>query len=166
MRELADGTSYSASEVNEKFFTVGKYSSIAGGCRLHGPDNHPWVNNRKCVSNYPFGDKNPEWNYPKSGGKGQGSIGNDVWVGENVHILSGVKVGDGAIIGAGAVVAKNIPPYAVVVGNPGRVVKYRFTPKQIKSLLKIKWWDWTKEEVVQRVEDLVDINKFIDKYEN
>lgn len=55
------------------------------------------------------------------------TIGNDVWIGTNAIILGGVKVGQGAIIGAGAVVAKDIPSYAVVVGNPARVVKYQFS---------------------------------------
>ncbi len=68
-------------------------------------------------------------------------IGNDVWVCENVTILGGVKIGDGAIIGAGAVVTKDIPPYAVAVGVPAVVKKYRFEQKIIERLLKSEWWN-------------------------
>ena len=76
------------------------------------------------------------------------TIGNDVWIGANVVIIDGVTVGDGAIIAAGAVVTKDVPPYAVIGGVPGKIIKYRFTPKKIKHLLDNQWWnrdiDWLK----------------------
>jgi acetyltransferase-like isoleucine patch superfamily enzyme len=65
-------------------------------------------------------------------------IGNDVFIGMNVSILDGVTIGDGAVIGAGAVVSKNIPPYAIAVGCPIKIVKYRFDSSTIESLLKIE----------------------------
>lgn len=74
-------------------------------------------------------------------------IGNDVWIGNNVLILSNVEIGDGAVIGANCVVSKNVPPYAVVVGNPMRIIKYRFTASEIENLMKIKWWEWGIEKV-------------------
>ena len=82
-------------------------------------------------------------------------IGNDVFIGANVTILDGVTIGDGAVIGAGAVVVKDIPPYAVAVGVPAKVIKYRFTPEQIKALLEIKWWDFDETEL-QNVEKYCD----------
>ena len=166
MNEHLDPTTYSLSEIKEDWYTCGKYTSVAGGCRLHGPDNHPWVSNRNCVTNFPFADINEGWDFPKCGGKGQCHIGNDVWIGEGARILSGVSIGDGAIIGAGTVVSKNVPDYAVVVGNPGRVVKYRFTKKKIKFLQNLKWWNWTSEEVRERLPLLADINKLMEKYEH
>lgn len=69
------------------------------------------------------------------------NIGNDVFIGANVTILDGVTIGDGAIIGAGAVVSKDIPPYAIAIGCPITIKKFRFEEDVIKSLLKIKWWD-------------------------
>ena len=75
-------------------------------------------------------------------------IGNDVFVGANVTILDGVRIGDGAVIGAGAVVSKDIPPYAVAVGCPIKVIKFRFSPENIEKLLSVKWWD--KDEAVWR----------------
>jgi acetyltransferase-like isoleucine patch superfamily enzyme len=75
-------------------------------------------------------------------------IGNDVWIGHNAIILSTVSsVGDGAVIGAGAVVHQDVPPYAVVVGNPARTVRYRFSDQTIQALLESKWWNKSVEEL-------------------
>lgn len=156
-------TSYALSDIRD--FSCGKYTSIAGGCFFHGPDNHPWVTDNKCVTNYPFGDKNPDWDFfPKCSGKGKGSIGNDVWIGEGVRVMSGIHIGDGAIIGAGSVVAKDVPPYAVVVGNPGFISKYRFTPEQIEVLLGVQWWGWTDQSIRENIVELSNIDKFMEKF--
>ena len=69
-------------------------------------------------------------------------IGNDVWIGDHVVIMSGLKIGDGAIVAAGAVVTKDIPPYAVVGGVPARVIKYRFDESTIRRLLDLQWWKY------------------------
>jgi len=74
-------------------------------------------------------------------------IGNDVWVAAGAVITRGVTIGDGAVIGANAVVTKNVPPYAIVVGSPAKIIKYRFSPAIIKLLLKIKWWNWPLDEI-------------------
>lgn len=74
-------------------------------------------------------------------------IGNDVWVGGNVTILKGIKIGDGAIIGAGSVVTKDVPPYAIVVGNPGKILKYRFNKEDISFFLQTQWWDFPREKI-------------------
>lgn len=93
------------------------------------------------------------------------TIGNDVFIGANVTILDGVTIGDGAVIGAGAVVSKDIPPYAVAVGVPIRIIRYRFSEKQIAALLRIRWWD-RDEECLQDVSDsFFDIDAFIAKYD-
>lgn len=62
-------------------------------------------------------------------------------------VLSGVNIGDGAIIGAGAVVTKDVPPYAIAVGVPARVIKYRFPQDRIEQLQKDKWWEWSEEDM-------------------
>lgn len=91
-------------------------------------------------------------------------IGNDVFIGANVTILDGVTIGDGAVIGAGAVVSKNIPPYAIAVGSPIEIKKYRFSEEQIKALLKIKWWDFD-DEILKDINIMFfDIDGFINKY--
>jgi len=90
-------------------------------------------------------------------------IGNDVFVGANVTILDGVRIGDGAVIGAGAVVSKNVPPYAVAVGCPIKVIKFRFAPEQIEKLLILKWWD-RDHGVWQKVErQFYDVDTFLNQ---
>lgn len=69
-------------------------------------------------------------------------IGNDVWIGAGVIIIPGVTIADGAIIGGGSVVTKDIPPYAIGVGNPARVIKYRFSEDIINQLLSLQWWQY------------------------
>jgi chloramphenicol O-acetyltransferase type B len=68
------------------------------------------------------------------------TIGNDVWIGHGAHIMAGVTIGDGAIIASGAVVSKDVPPYAVVAGNPAVIKKFRVPPTLISPLLRLKWW--------------------------
>ena len=91
-------------------------------------------------------------------------IGNDVWIGFGATILSGVRIGNGAVIGAGAVVAKDVPPYAIVVGNPLRVIKYRFSDEIIHKLQKIKWWNWPFEKIVRNQQLMEHVDAFIAEY--
>jgi len=104
----------------------------------------------RSISMYPF-DKlfSPSRNdLPRSHfSKGDVEIGNDVWVGRGTVILSGVKIGDGAVVGAGTVVARDVPPYAVVVGNPMKILKHRFSEEIVSSLLEICWWDWDDKDI-------------------
>ena len=81
--------------------------------------------------------------------KGDTIIGNDVWIGRESVIMPGVKIGDGAIIGAYSVVTKDVPPYSVAGGNPAKFIKKRFDEELIELLLKIKWWDFEPEKLVQ-----------------
>lgn len=92
------------------------------------------------------------------------TIGNDVFIGANVTILDGVTIGDGAIIGAGAVVSKDIPPYAIAVGVPIHIVRYRFSDEQISKLKQIQWWNFSDEKLKDIEQMFFDVNKFIDKY--
>ena len=94
-------------------------------------------------------------------------IGNDVWVGHNAVIFPNVNcIGDGAVIAASAVVNKDVPPYAVVVGNPARVVRYRFSTPIIESLLESKWWEKSIDELKNEINDfqkpLEQIKKFLE----
>jgi acetyltransferase-like isoleucine patch superfamily enzyme len=87
--------------------------------------------------------------------KGDVVIGNDVWIAEGVRILTGVTIGDGAVIGSRALVCKDIPPYAIAVGIPAKVIRYRFSQDVIEKLLKIKWWDWPIEKILKHAKILV-----------
>jgi acetyltransferase-like isoleucine patch superfamily enzyme len=133
--------------------TVGNYTSITNGVviMLGGGGHNPGF-----VSTYPFPSAPKIWGSHKEYKIKNGSvkIGNDVWIGYGVIILPGVSIGDGAVIGAGSVVAKDIPPYSVVVGNPAKVIKKRFSDKEIKKLLEVKWWDWQEEKIKENVRHL------------
>ncbi len=142
--------------------TVGNYTSISNACSVYLGGNH----RTDWVSQYPF--PNFREQFPTAYGdcpttKGDVVIGNDVWIGEGAKIFSGVTIGDGAVIGAYAVVTKDVPSYAVMVGNPAQIAKYRFEPHQIEALLNIRWWDWPEEKIHQNMELLCqsDIDAFI-----
>ena len=83
--------------------------------------------------------------------KGNTCIGNDVWIGYNATIMPGVKIGHGAIVASQSVVTKDVPPYAVVGGNPATVIKLRFEQDVIDKLVTIAWWDWPIEKITQHL---------------
>lgn len=117
--------------------TIGRYTSIARtafAATLDHPTEFKGMHGFFFNSNLGYTDHVREY--------GQLTVGNDVWLGHNAVISSNVaSIGDGAVVGAGAVVFKDVPPYAVVVGNPGRVVRYRFDPETIERLLAEAWWE-------------------------
>jgi acetyltransferase-like isoleucine patch superfamily enzyme len=78
-------------------------------------------------------------------------VGNDVWIGANVCIQKGVTVGNGAIIGSGAIVTKDVLPYSIVVGNPAKILRYRFSEEDIEMFLHSKWWDFSRAELQEMV---------------
>ena len=129
--------------------TIGDYCSIAAGVSiwLGGNHRHDWA------TTYPFLVFSQHWEGasdvegPDPTSKGPVTIGNDVWIGQNATILSGVTIGDGAVIGAHCVTAKDVAPYAIVVGNPQRQVGRRFDEATIERLLKVRWWSWPEERV-------------------
>ncbi|RDJ26789.1 antibiotic acetyltransferase [Bosea caraganae] len=90
--------------------------------------------------------------------RGDTVIGNDVWIGREAVIMPGVTVGDGAIIGTRAQVSRDVPPYAVVVGNPGKVVKLRFPPEIVAELLAIRWWDWEPEKIARNLSVIASVD--------
>jgi acetyltransferase-like isoleucine patch superfamily enzyme len=124
--------------------SVGRYCSIAPGARILN-HNHPL--SFKSTSGLFF---NPAMKLSRDWRVEHRplEIGNDVWIGANAVVMPEVdRIGDGAVIGAGAVVTRDVPPYAVVLGNPGRVVKYRFSPETIADLLEERWWDKDVQEI-------------------
>lgn len=79
-------------------------------------------------------------------------VGNGVWIGDSVIILKNVEIGNGAIIGAGSIVTKDIPAYGIAVGNPAKVIGYRYEKKIIEVIESINWWDWNKSDVKKNKE--------------
>jgi acetyltransferase-like isoleucine patch superfamily enzyme len=137
--------------------TVGRYCSVAEGVTvlLGGNHRHDWV------TTYPFPgmpDKYPEAahieGHPSS--NGDVDIGNDVWLGRCSTVLSGVTIGDGAVVGAYAVVTRDVPPYAIVGGNPAQIIRYRFSREHIVRLLEVAWWSWPDEKVRKMIPLLTD----------
>lgn len=142
---------------------IGRFCSIADGVGIalssaHRPD---WI------TTYPFsyvldGFQDVQ-GLPVS--KGNVTIGNDVWIGKNAIIMSGVTIGDSAVIGAGSIVTKDVEPYAIVAGNPARLIRKRFDQRTIDELLKIKWWNWDERRIRENVPLLLSnrIDEFIKK---
>ena len=133
-----------------RFTTIGRYTSVARRAKAYNR-NHPmdWKSTHALFFNPEFNccDKDFVDYVPLK-------IGNDVWIGEYALILPNVtEVGDGAVIAAGAVVNKNVPPYAVVVGNPARVVRYRFQKEIIEDLLASKWWEGDIKQIKSIIEE-------------
>jgi acetyltransferase-like isoleucine patch superfamily enzyme len=100
-------------------------------------------------------------------GRGDIVVGSDTWVTNGSTVMSGVTIGDGAVVGTKAVVAKDVRPYAIVVGNPAKEIGRRFSDEQVDALLRIKWWDWPTELVKERVDLLSspDIDGFIARFD-
>ena len=134
-------------EADRARFTVGKYTSMASGLVI-ALGNH----RIDMVSTYPFATLRGYWPSVPNGvsdhdTKGDVVIGNDVWIGADAFICSGVTIGDGAVIGAKSVVSRDVAPYGIVVGNPGRLTRFRFSEQQVAALLDIRWWDWPDDVV-------------------
>jgi virginiamycin A acetyltransferase len=131
---------------------IGKFCSLAKDVVIFAGGNH--VTTR--ATTFPFRwlstTSQPEERYTDSTNKGTTIIGNDVWIGYGATILSGVKIGNGAVVGARAVVTKDVPAYAIVVGNPAKVVRYRFQPKTIERLLNLCWWDWEESRIAANLD--------------
>lgn len=144
--------SYIAKNCNISHCTVGKFCSIGPnfccGLGIHPTDG---------VSTAPMFYSTAKQNgvtlcdESKVAESKQTIIGNDVFIGANVTVLDGVKIADGAVIGAGAVVVDDIPPFAIAVGVPAKVVRFRFDEKTIEALLEKQWWNGS-EEMLKQVE--------------
>jgi acetyltransferase-like isoleucine patch superfamily enzyme len=147
------GEPYVADLPNNAQLRIGSFCSIAAGVTIVLGGNH----RADWIALYPFTgwhDRQQEVCVTK----GDVVIGNDVWIGLSATILSGVRVGNGAVIGAEAVVASDVPAYGIVVGNPARLVRKRFSDEQIATLERIAWWDWPDEKIKNALPLLLSAN--------
>lgn len=138
---------------------IGKYCSIARqvviGVSGH---NYEWVTTSPIITTPSYSVISEEIKEPQ---RSRPIIGNDVWIGMNSIIMRGVTIGDGAVIAAGSVVTKDVAPYAIVGGNPAKLIKYRFSEDQITKLLEIKWWDWSIDKIRDHTALFYNIEAFV-----
>lgn len=143
---------------------IGSFCSIAANVVI-GAASHPvdWLSTHPIQYNGIFRDHfSTELNH--NTGNQNTIIGNDVWIGANVCIKEGVTIGDGAVIGAGAVVTKDVPPYAIMIGSPARILRYRFDESTIQRLLESKWWERDISEL-KKIQ-FNDVKSYLNKLEN
>ena len=139
-----------APSINPPSVVIGSFCSIAPGVVILANADHP----TSLPSTFPFRTLLFNQYFPKrvnfdAVSRGSIEIGHDVWIGQNTIVLSGVIIGTGAIIGAGSLVTKDIPPYAIAVGNPAKVVRYRFPPETISRLLESEWWLLSDDKLIE-----------------
>ncbi|MBJ2152828.1 type B chloramphenicol O-acetyltransferase [Paracoccus sp. IB05] len=128
---------------------IGSFCSIGSGAAfiMAGNQGH----RADWISTFPF-----YWmpEVPAFAGAGNGFlpagdtvIGNDVWIGSEAIIMPGVRIGDGAVIGTRTLITKDVEPYAIMGGNPARLIRKRFEDHLIGMLLEMRWWDWPEDQL-------------------
>ena len=163
---VIDDYSYTSENCQIIHSTIKKFVNIASYVRLN-PSQHPmsWASQHHMQYRkemYGFGkddDSFFDWRRER-----KVEIGNDVWIGHNVVIMGNVTIGNGAVIGSSSVVTKDIPPFAIAVGNPAKIIKFRFDQETIEALQSIAWWDWKHKKIKSSIEDFKSIELFIEKY--
>lgn len=139
---------------------IGKFCAIATGVQfIMNGANHKVAG----FSTFPFYIFGNGWeeSTPQPGElpyKGDTVIGNDVWIGYQALIMPGVKIGNGAIISSRAVVTSDVPAYAIVGGNPAKLIKKRFSDETILALEKLAWWDWSPEKITRNLNAITSAN--------
>lgn len=137
------------------YANIGKFCSIGEHCSIGG-----WMHPYQLISDSPRLYReilNKEYDDLNN----SVVIENDVWVGDNVVIIRGT-IGNGSIIGAGAVITRDVPPYAIVAGNPGHIIGFRFDDAKICDLLESKWWDWDIDKIKRNQEFFMNGGKRIE----
>ena len=166
--KIESGTSFISSSLGKYSFcgydcdiqgcNIGNFTSIASQVVIGG-ENHPmnWVGMSPVFYAGRDSIKKKFSEHARSSVH-KTIIGNDVWIARNAIVLSGVIVGDGAVVGAGSIVTKDVPPYAIVAGNPAKIIRYRFNKNIIKGLQLSQWWNWEDlklEKFVTHIKDPV-----------
>ncbi|MBL4890715.1 MAG: CatB-related O-acetyltransferase [Rhizobiaceae bacterium] len=131
---------------------IGKFCQIAQGVQIiTATANHPM----EGISTYPFAVFDPPRfpTYRETLPRGEDTvIGNDCWIGREAMLMPGAKLGNGVIVGARSVVNGTIPDYAIIAGNPAKIVRMRFSDDEIAELIRICWWNWDNEKISSAIE--------------
>nr|WP_236650371.1 CatB-related O-acetyltransferase [Kutzneria albida] len=136
---------------------IGRFCALGAGTRfimnganhrMDGPSTFPfpimggsWAEHFDLITGLP--------------GRGDTVVGNDVWFGNSVTVMPGVRIGNGAIIATGSVVVQDVPDYAIVGGNPAKVVRSRYPEAEVARLLELAWWDWPAEHITEHVRTIM-----------
>jgi phosphonate metabolism protein (transferase hexapeptide repeat family) len=167
--ELGD-YSYVVNDSDIAYATIGKFTSIAAMTRIN-PGNHPMERASQSHFTYRasayFDDAQDDAAFFAWRRGHHVSIGHDVWIGHGAIVLPGRNVGTGAVIGAGAVVTKDVPAYAIAVGNPARVLRQRFSDDIAARMQLLAWWDWPHDRLRAALPDFraLAAAQFLDVYE-
>lgn len=161
--------SYVAQDAEIVYARIGKFVSIASHTRIN-PGNHPMPRASQHhfsyrASAYGFGDDDAAFfDWRRAHGV---SIGHDAWIGHGAVIMPGRSVGIGAVVGAGAIVTRDVPDYAICIGNPGRILRYRFPEAVREALKRIAWWDWSHDALKTALDDFrnLSIEAFCNKHD-
>jgi phosphonate metabolism protein (transferase hexapeptide repeat family) len=161
-----DDYSYVAEDAQIIYATIGKFCSIASHVRIN-PGNHPMdrvTQHHMTYRRKQYGlgeDDEAFFDWRRSH---HCTVGHDVWIGHGAVIMPGVSIGTGAVVGSGAVVTKNVPPYVIVAGVPAKQIRPRFPEQVAEKLLKIAWWDWDRATLERQFDDLLNLERFLEKY--
>jgi chloramphenicol O-acetyltransferase type B len=169
--KLESGTSFYSSTMGKFSFCgydceivnadIGSFTSIAN-CVVIGGGRHPMEWAAMSPVFYEGRDSvNAKFSEHVREQPRRVSIGHDVWLGRSVIVLPGVTIGDGAVVGAGSVVTKEVPPYAIVAGNPARLIRYRFSESLRSRLLSARWWDLNHRELRALAPYVRDVEAFL-----
>ena len=161
--------SYVVNDSSIIYSEIGKFCSIAAHTRIN-PGNHPME--RPALHHFTYrsfsyqlgaDDDAAFFDWRRAH---KVTMGHDVWIGHGAVILPGVTIGTGAAVGAGAVVSKDVPAYAVVAGVPARMIRFRFDENTQEALLRIGWWDWSRDQLSAALPDFRNLGSqdFIRKY--
>jgi aminocyclitol acetyltransferase len=154
--------------------SIGHFTSINSQAMIHADHQQNMVFTSDDIGNI-FTDENKalfesrylaDPKHPYATNKNRVTIGSDVWIGGNTFINASkvTSIGHGAMIGAGAVVLEDVPPYAIVLGVPAKIKRYRFAPDMIETLLRVKWWDWSIEEINANADALMNPEVFMQRF--
>lgn len=149
---------------------IGKFSNLATGVRIN-PSNHPWW--RATLHHFTYRSRSYGFDADDDAAifdwrrEDQVVIGPDVWLGHNAIVMPGVSIGTGAAVGSGAVVTKDVPPFAVVVGVPAKVIRFRVDARTAERMMALAWWDWSHERIGAALADFrtLTAEQFVEKHE-
>jgi len=163
--------SYIVNDGNVIYSEIGKFCSIAAMVRIN-PGNHPMWRASQAHFTYRasayFPGESDEADFFAWRRARRVAIGHDVWIGHGAVVLAGRQVGTGAVVAAGAIVTKDVPPYAIVAGNPAEAIRPRFPTPIAERLQTLAWWDWDHETLRTTLPDFraLPIEAFLEKHES